>query len=894
MNILRKVVWQSLKKNKTRTLVTILGIVLSVSMFSAVTLSVSSLRGFLIDVEVSTSGAWQGAVLGADEETAAALKSEPEVQAAVELQNLGYADIGSKNEYKPYLMVNAVQGALSDLLAVQLTEGRLPETAGELLLPRHLVTNGSVSVSVGDTLELELGDRQSDGETLDQGTAFSEGETLVPRESRTYTVVGFYQRPNFENYSAPGYTALTVADGTGAKNYDVYVALHRIWDVEEVLQRTPYSELRTNVHDDLLRFMGHSVTDGFNSVLYSLCAVLMGIILFGSVSLIYNAFSISVSERTKQFGLLKSIGATNRQIRGSVRYEALVLCAAGIPLGLLAGMGGMGITFRCLGPTLSEFLSNAESGVSLKLHVSVLALVAAAVVSLCTVLISAWIPARRAVKLSAIDAIRQTADINIRAKKVKAPRWIYRVFGFEGMLADKNFRRNKRKCRATVVSLFLSVVLFISASSFCSYLNDSIRMVDNSAGFDLQYTLWNHDANGRSAAEIKELINGCANVSSTDYFYDNSFEAAMEADMLRREFREDVARIFGEERLPTNEQGQLRWMTRTVFLEDAAFAAYLEKQSLDPSVYLNPEAPLAVVFDEARLWNGAEEKYYVGRQLANDSGTLEIVVTRDEIDGAQYGGIEAQEDGSERYVYFNPDGSHRLYTAEEAQRRISCSYGTTVDTVPDAVDTQDVTVQLILLYPESALPAVMGEEKNTTAFFRIYSDAPAAAEESVSKALNQAGLETGTLYNYASMVESARAMTLVVRVFSYGFIILISLIAVANVFNTISTNIHLRQREFAMLRTVGLTQRSFRRMMDFECLLYGAKGLLYGLPAAVGVTWLIYRSVGGGLEMSFYVPWYSVAIAVGSVFAVVFATMFYATGKLKKDNPIDALKNENL
>jgi putative ABC transport system permease protein len=134
----------------------------------------------------------------------------------------------------------------------------------------------------------------------------------------------------------------------------------------------------------------------------------------------------------------------------------------------------------------------------------------------------------------------------------------------------------------------------------------------------------------------------------------------------------------------------------------------------------------------------------------------------------------------------------------------------------------------------------------------------------------------------------------VVNIFSIGFIVLISLIAAANVFNTISTNIALRRREFAMLKSIGMTQKGFNKMMNFECLLYGLKGLVYGIPVSIGITWLIYQSILNGWETGFFIPWHSIVIAVGSVFAVVFATMLYAMDRIKKDNPIDALKNENL
>lgn len=143
-------------------------------------------------------------------------------------------------------------------------------------------------------------------------------------------------------------------------------------------------------------------------------------------------------------------------------------------------------------------------------------------------------------------------------------------------------------------------------------------------------------------------------------------------------------------------------------------------------------------------------------------------------------------------------------------------------------------------------------------------------------------------------MESERALVTVVTVFAYGFIVLISLIALANVFNTISTNIQLRRREFAMLRSVGMTRKGFRKMMDFECILYGVKGLLYGVPTALAVTWLIYKSINEGIMMPYLFPWKSILISAVSVFAVVFATMLYGMHKLNRENTIDALKNENL
>jgi putative ABC transport system permease protein len=124
---------------------------------------------------------------------------------------------------------------------------------------------------------------------------------------------------------------------------------------------------------------------------------------------------------------------------------------------------------------------------------------------------------------------------------------------------------------------------------------------------------------------------------------------------------------------------------------------------------------------------------------------------------------------------------------------------------------------------------------------------------------------------------------------------MISLIAIANVFNTISTNIRLRRRELAMLRSIGMSERAFNKMMVFECIFYGMRALLLGLPIAGIISWLIYK----GFVMAertenfkFVFPFSSMAISAFSVLFIVFITMLYAIRRIKKENIIDALRND--
>lgn len=351
MNVFHRFTRQSLRKNRSRTWVTIVGIVLSVAMFTAVTEGAYSGVRYLVRTTEYTVGRFHGCYQNLTEQQATQLsRDEKEITEMSAWQTVGWGNIGSQNEYKPYLRVMSMDPDLPDLLSIRLTQGRLPEKAGELLLPEHLWSNGSVRYALGDTMELELGHRTLGGEELTADDPYTKGETLTDTTPHTYTVVGFYQRLDMttEPFSCPGYTALTCQE-QGYQTDEFFRVAHpsRFYSYMEG-NAEKYPGLAWYSNSTLLNYYGATTFFSVNRMIYSFAVILLLMISFGSVSLIYNSFSISVAERTRQFGILKSVGATKKQIRGSVLYEALVLCAVGIPLGLLVGCLGIGVTLYCL------------------------------------------------------------------------------------------------------------------------------------------------------------------------------------------------------------------------------------------------------------------------------------------------------------------------------------------------------------------------------------------------------------------------------------------------------------------------------------------------------------------------------------------------------------------
>lgn len=868
MNIFHAYAKKSLKKNRTRTIVTIIGIILSTAMVTAVTTMISSVLQYGIRYAQMTEGDWHIRVSSASAVRCEELAGDGKVLRTYALKNIGYVPLAESGDgNRPYLCIQGMDEAFASHMPLTLTEGCLPETEDELLLPTHIAAEAITGkpISVGSRVTLSAGIRRNqDGQTLWQDRAFceeeSEGgaEALAEVQTRTYTVTGFYTVPFFEQVLSPGYTALTRSDAPGtaasddAESYELFLVLKNPMYAKSFYESTP-DVFRANRM--LLRFYGVSWNSNFNTILYGMGSVLIAIIIVGSVALIHNAFAISVSERIREFGLLASVGATKRQMKKMVCYEAFLLCAVGVPIGMICGIAGIGITLSLVGSPLAEFIGTYQGwDGKMKVAVSLPAVTAAVVIGVVTVLVSAYLPMRRAVGVETIDAVKQRTDITLTGKQVRMPGWIGKRFGPEGMIAYKNMKRNRKQYRATVFSLAMSIFLFVTAGTFSEYLFGSTWNELRVSKYDISASMY--------ADDFAEILSGWEKLSGVEQteivyeFLSVSLYCDMEQEAIRAGARDNY------------EKAGKGMVTAAVnFVSEDVYAEILSRFELSPETYEDRRTAPAIVFNRVAIWN--------------DLG----------IRGASFPVLK--EDAAELFCG-DYDSGWKKQTAVAVGDVVDFDVSCFSDLSDQICGSMGSDEDIMLIYPIAAAKTFAGQYQTYTTYgIHLYFTAEDHA--AAFAAFEREGEGIGIyFYDAAKEEEQQRAILVMINVFCLGFITLISLISAANVFNTISTNLNLRRREFAMLKSIGMTGRGFRRMMDYECILYGVKGLGAGAILTAPAVLLMYYFGFGRSLSGFYLPWQYPAIAALCVFAVVYATMRYGQSRAERADIAETLKGEIL
>ena len=882
MSLLNKLTIKNLKLNKKRTIVTIIGIVLSVALLTAVASMFFSAKESFIKFEKERNGDFHWSFQDVPVENINDFKQNRKIETINIVKSLGYDYLeGSKNEYKPYINVKAYNKEAMKNLGINLIEGRLPENENEIIISEHTDTNGGVKFNVGEKITLNIGNRVIDGDELNQNNPYQpEGnEEIINRVEHQYTIVGIMKRLDYklEPHSAPGYTFITSIneDKLNNGNVDLYVRYTKegikdylkitanILDVDEAaftklhssdyLSSKEVAELQNKIGNQkyggtsnsyLVTLESGLIKDSTMQGLAVAVVVVAIIIIFTSVFCIKNSFDISITEKIKQYGMLASIGATKKQIKRNVYYEAFILGIIATPIGIVCGELAAYILMIVASALLME-----ASYMELVFSFSWYAILFTIVLATITIYLSARKSAKRASKITPLVAIRNSEDIKIKSKKIKSPKFINKMFGIGGEIAYKNLKRSKKKYRTTVVSIILCVATFIAVSSFIGLAFKVVNIEYQNRKYNIVVP---YEENGKDLSERLEKIYQLDTVKK--YSTISSMGMTFETDKYSKEFLE----LYPNYKIGESENEIINDTIMIYSVNKEELSRYVEKLGLK---YEN-------VKDKAILLNNI----FAYKQEEDKNIQVEIPKYSYNV-GDKINGI----------IHVGGIGNQK-------EQKIDCEFEIAKLTteVPFGLIEFNGTARLII-------SEELGDKIYIPFVTDIYIDSsnPSKTENEIYEILQE---ETDYgVSNYEENDKEMRSVYTLIAIFLYGFMIVIALIGITNIFNTITTNMTLRKREFAMLQSIGMTKKEFKRMIKLESIFYCTKALIIGIPIGCILSYIIFEALmSGDLRIKYSLPIGTITISIIAVVLLISTIMRYSINKINKNNIIDTIRNDNI
>lgn len=851
MNIVNKLTLRHLKENKGRTVITTLGICVSVAMITAVFVAAASFLNLFAEIDFLASG-HRHAILEVDSAQLQQLMDDDRIErVGVRAEAESYQIEGDKSKSARTGDIYVGDKINLEQMFTVGYDGTIPENSNEIAVEQKFIERNNLDWKIGDTVTIPIGVRylvEENGEkSYIAGRYFSD-------EQFELTDVGEYKITAILHENPPTRGSGSIVRGLDLSSYTFALdgVVRAMIELKELDHNSlnviksiisDYDIQNYNINDEYLATVFAMDSDSATATsLLPLVIIILAIIMLASVVLIYNSFGMSLSERVRYLGMLASVGATKKQKRASVYYEGFILGVIGIPVGIIAGIVGIGITLKAVGAQIidSGMLSGVSSeNMQMSVTVPIWAIIAIVVFSALTIFISAVIPARKASSITPIDAIRQREEIKIKAKKVKSSKLVRKVFGYEGELANKNLKRNGRKSRVITASIALSVILFLSCNYFCQIFTMSADVGS------MQYQV-NTMVRLDNAEEFCKLLDDVADID--DYYcVNNDFFELSEAG------RQGTDQSIANAEYTTNGYSKFFSSKRTLFInqiDDEDFNKLCESNGIDYKKYYG-DTPKALVMNNVN--------HETDSQLFNDNllGT-----TYRYSDGTRSVDIELSDfvkyDSKNYICNLNPANTISLYMPFSVARN-------TIN-----ADREDNEVLYLI---------------------GIETDKHAEVAESVQSIIDDNDFGGTYVADYVEQMKTMNTIAFVLQVFVYGFIALISLITIANIINTISTGIAMRRKEFAMLKSVGTTPKGFRKMVMLESVFYGLKALVFALPISVLISLLMNKAVSS-TSIPFELDWKLYLGVILAVFIIVGLSMLYSVSKLKHDSIIETLKEE--
>jgi len=830
-----------LKRQGKRSLLTVIGIMLSVALISAIGTMGQSLLDNALRQAIYEQGAYHFAYPQAD------AKLYDELRNNVRIGKLGFVAEGPVTKlggtYKAAL--READSGLFALAPLHLKEGRWPQNDRELVVEQWMLSHLPGTPKVGEETTLNGPD----------------GKPTV------YRIVGVLINSRSGQMNAES-AAYTLAKEVPAGPFTLFAALKSGVDISSHLDEFAHLGYKMKANDQMLAYMGETSDPGINRGISVIFGTLIALVVLSTAAVIYNIFHISILERIRQFGLLRTLGATPVQLRGLVLREATTLAAIGVPLGLLVGCGALWLVIRLMLAAGFQILQMEDFRLSW--HAWIIG--GSALVGLLSVYLAAWLPARKAALVSPVEAVRGAGSIvreSFRRSRIPSP---LQAVGVGGKMAAKNIRRNRSKFRITTFSIVISVCLFIV---FHYFTQEAFRLTADINEEDrIAFSLYPDDVTDTPFITQQQMDELAATPGVKGVYGSYSLVSGAvwvpESKMnpqLYSVLRSDAT---------VGQKGDGRYdivLGQINLYDDARLrdsAPYLLAGTADPNKLAAENAVLIVqAVKPADPQTGKRTLLDMTRYQVGDKLIIDMSGQREGGEAASgsfrevtVGGILSQSPFGQMYLAQNLN----LMAPRPVFERLK-------EAVPD--DDPD--------------RANGGRLHGVDIAMQDGADY-AAVRDKLEAIANS--LPNVRLADIAEQQKQERQFNLQMQIFVYGFLIVIGGIGSLNIINTVQTNLLLRRREFGLLQAVGMTMGQLRRMASLEGVWYGAIGSFWGLVCGIGLSYALFVEFSGLQGMPFRFPWTGAWIACGAALLVGLLSVQGPMRRLSRMNLIDSLRED--
>ena len=885
MSITKKLALRHLKQNKTRSVLTVLGITISVVMLTVIFTCATSFAHYYGERAINTNGNWHFFVKTDYESAKKYLLSDSS------LKDIGFEkDLSSEEQsYKiysdkaNYLRTGTIYQGDAQYIKDTVTckyDGALPKSDNEIMVEQSLIKNNGLELKIGDEIKIAVGSRlKGDFVILPVMGDYQFGERFEKEKDETFKVVGILHNnePTERGAIIRGMSDLK------SKNLVAYGKIKKI---------TPFSYIKINgIYDKFgftkkKRAFNVGENTGFlnsrlafsidkNDLPQGLKLTAIGIVVFAvifvsSFAMIYNSFALSVGEQIKYLGMLSSVGATRKQKKKTLYFEGAILGGIGIILGIVLGLLTTFISQSAMNAKIMTIMEGYNDNIKYSTHISLWVLCLIVILAALTVFVSIISPVQKAARITAIDAIRKTDEIK-RKGKIRTPFIITKLFGFEGDIAFKNLRRNGRKSRTIIACICICAVLFLSCNYFCEIFKEASNL-----DYELPYQL-TFQYSAESKAQLEKARNYLKTNKRVKRFYSiwEAWYSILRGDINPYDNSRLYDMSFQNESIFVDKYKFIATQDITYtahLLDDEDFNALCKKNGIDYKKYYSPDKDGSIKTIVINGIDRNDEPIFNNNLLGKTIGCYDIDSEKTEREN------KLDENGNQVYFYYKT-GCTSIYKF--------CDFIKYDKDNPICnLDSSGVA-----FYAPKCVYDKYSDDDSFYFDYGIETDEPYKVEKELKDYLSENEAE-GDVYNNYNWMMKEKSIISAVQFLSYAFILLITLITVFNIINTMTAQIAGRKKELAMLKSVGMTPKEFKKTLIFESMFYGLFGLLFGVPLSLVINRVVGYIISKDNPIPFSVNIWLYLIACVAVFVIIGLTMIYSLKLIKNNSIIDSLKDD--